>query len=194
MHDRDDAAKAHDLGRSLSRAIWRAELAVDRAANVWLAPFGLSDSLVGTLTQVSRHPGLSVAELARRSGTRPQSAARLVERLEDLRLVVRSPHPVHGKVIEIHLTERGVEALAAGSATFGAFEEALRRDLTPEESEQLVEQLTRLRVRADELARLGPPTRPGMPGARQRGRPGPDARHPFDGRPERRPPRSRDRS
>ena len=194
MHDRDDAAKAHDLGRSLSRAIWRAELAVDRAANVWLAPLGLSDSLVGTLAQISRHPGLSVAELARRSGVRPQSAARLVERLEELRLVARSPHPVHGKVIEIHLTERGAEALAAGSATFGAFEEALRRDLTPEESERLVEQLNRIRARADELARLRPPTRPGAPGGWHRAGPMPDARRPFDSGPGRRPPRSRDRS
>lgn len=157
MHDPDAAPEANDLARSISHALWQTDLRVDRAADIWLAPLGLSDSVLGSLAWIARQPGLSAAELARRSGTRPQSVARAVGRLEDLGLVARAPHPVHGKVVEIRLTDRGREALAVGATRFAAFEAALERDVTPEERELLIGLLDRLRKRADELARLGPP-------------------------------------
>lgn len=70
------------------------------------------------LCQLGEQPGLSGAELARGAMVTPQTMNPILTRLEQEGLVVREPHPVHGRILCCHLTKKGraeyqrVESLA----------------------------------------------------------------------------------
>jgi DNA-binding MarR family transcriptional regulator len=149
----DERGEAIGSDESIARELWQTEIAVDRALDVALAPVGLSTTLLGVLAWLAREPGLSAADLARRAGVRPQSAARAVARLEALGLTARTPHPVHGKALQIRLTDAGWQAFAQGSTRLAAFERELEQDLSETDRRRLREQLATLRARADLLHR-----------------------------------------
>jgi DNA-binding MarR family transcriptional regulator len=138
---------------SIGRELWQTEIAVDRALDAALAPVGLSTTLLGVLSWLAREPGLSAADLARRSGVRPQSVARAVARLEALGLTTRSPHPIHGKALQIRLTDAGWKAFEQGSTRLAAFERELAQDLSEADRRRMRAQLAALRSRADSLHR-----------------------------------------
>ena len=66
-----------------------------------------------TLTQwtvlsfLLREPGLSAADLARRSFISQQGVAGILTRLERAGLVARTPHPTHGRIVEVTVTSAG---------------------------------------------------------------------------------------
>jgi DNA-binding MarR family transcriptional regulator len=66
-----------------------------------------------TLTQwtvlsfLLREPGLSAADLARRSFISQQGVAGILARLERAGLVARTPHPTHGRIVEVTVTSAG---------------------------------------------------------------------------------------
>jgi DNA-binding MarR family transcriptional regulator len=66
-----------------------------------------------TLTQwtvlsfLLREPGLSAADLARRSFISQQGVAGILTRLERAGLVARTPHPTHGRIVEVTVTAAG---------------------------------------------------------------------------------------
>lgn len=66
-----------------------------------------------TLTQwtvlsfLLREPGLSAADLARRSFISQQGVAGILARLERAGLVTRTPHPTHGRIVEVTATPAG---------------------------------------------------------------------------------------
>ena len=66
-----------------------------------------------TLTQwtvlsfLLREPGLSAADLARRSFISQQGVAGILGRLERAGLVTRTKHPTHGRIVEVTVTPAG---------------------------------------------------------------------------------------
>ena len=66
-----------------------------------------------TLTQwtvlsfLLREPGLSAADLARRSFISQQGVAGILTRLERAGLVARTQHPTHGRIVEVTVTSAG---------------------------------------------------------------------------------------
>jgi len=118
---------------SLSRALWQAENATDQALDVAMLPLGLSTSLFGTLRLIAANPGRSAADLARDAGVRPQSTAYAVSRLEELGMVERRPHPVHGKVMQVFPTRAGDAALTAGDRILRSAEKRLTAAFTSDQ-------------------------------------------------------------
>jgi DNA-binding MarR family transcriptional regulator len=59
------------------------------------------------LCQLGEQPGLSGAELARGAMVTPQTMNPILTRLEQDGLIVREPHPVHGRILCCHLTKKG---------------------------------------------------------------------------------------
>lgn len=145
----------------VSRALWRTHNAVEQALDAVFAPVGLSTTLQGTLRMIAARPGASAADLARTADVRPQSMAQAVTRLESLDLVTRSPHPVHGRIQQVAITDAGRAALDRADALLEQAEHDLTVDLTPTDRDRLLTDLEAIRARVQDLQLRQTRQRPG---------------------------------
>lgn len=141
----------------LGATIWRAQRAVERAVDAWLAPLELSTPVFRVLRLLHHEPGQSAADLARRLGFAPQSVALAIGQGERADLIERRPHPVHGRIRQLFLTEPGHAAYRRASRLVGTFERALAGDLDPDAAGLLWRQLVAVAEHADALAGQPPP-------------------------------------
>ena len=82
------------------------------------------------LTGLDEEPGLSNADLARRTFVTPQSMHAVLQELERLEFVVRRPHPQHQRVLQAELTEAGLRTLKSANRSVNAVEELMLRNLS----------------------------------------------------------------
>ena len=106
---------ARATGPSLAYVIGRVDQGVRREMRTRLAPFGLSVPEFTTLSILHAVPGLSNAQLARRSLITPPAMLEVLASLERRGLVERHSDPEHGRIRRAELTEEGAQALR-GSA------------------------------------------------------------------------------
>jgi len=107
----------------------RAEQAMVRTKAGALKSVGLTLSQYVALFELEQQPGITAASLARACLVTPQAIMILLNTMEQQGLIVRSSHPRHPNVLELHLTEVGREALHAARLrvdpierrVFGAF-------------------------------------------------------------------------
>src|SRR5277367_4068493 len=121
----------------------RAQAALRTAMDEKLAAKGLNTAQFAALFALKREPGLSNADLARRAFVTPQTMIRIVEGLESRGLIVRAPHPTHGRVLETSLSPSGKKLVAASSQSVIDVEARMLRLLSARERSQLFELLTR---------------------------------------------------
>lgn len=101
-----------------------------------------------TLTQwtvllfLLREPGLSAADLARRSFISQQGVAGILTRLERAGLVVRTPHPTHGRIIEVTVTSAGRALADYCDERVSTLESRLHEALTDAGEAQFTAELT----------------------------------------------------
>ncbi|MGO4414635.1 MarR family winged helix-turn-helix transcriptional regulator [Cupriavidus sp. KB_39] len=89
------------------------------------------------LTMLGAYPGISGADVARLALLTPQTVSVIMNNLEKVGAIARTPHPVHGRIQTIALTEAGRTLLAGCKARATKVDEDLRAGLTYEE-EQVV--------------------------------------------------------
>ena len=117
----------------LGAVLKRAEQAMLRAKLAALKPVGLTLAQVVALGELERQQGVTAAMLARACHVTPQAMMILLKTMEQQGVISRTAHPRHSNVLELHITDVGREALAAGrerlepverrvSAAFSAFE------------------------------------------------------------------------
>ena len=109
--------KGH-LGYLLRQAQAATRLTLERA----LADFGVTPPQFAVLTMLNAYPGLSGADVARVALLTPQTVGVIIGNLERDGAIQKTPHPVHGRVLQWTLTRRGV----------GLLEECRRRVTTVE--------------------------------------------------------------
>src|SRR3954454_6105293 len=95
----------------IAYVIGRLDRALRREIGALVAPHGLTVPKYTALSIMRDRPGLSNAQLARRSYVTPQSMNEVLRALEDDGLIVRSQSANHGRVVEVALSERGHEVL-----------------------------------------------------------------------------------
>jgi len=139
----------------VSRALWQTQHAVEQACDDALASLGMTTTLAGTLAFLAQRPGQSAADLARRARVAPQSVAKAVARLDQLGMVRRESHPVHGRIVRLYLTDTGRDTLEAATAVIGQVEQDLCGGFDARARGRLVDQLQRLRERAEQLRAAG---------------------------------------
>ncbi len=100
------------------------------------------------LSALEDEPGLSGAELARRSFVTPQTMNGVLANLEAAGLIERRPHPEHGRVLQAYLTDSGEKKVSRAHDTVREIEEQMLTDLDSDERTLLAEVL---RVCADSL-------------------------------------------
>ena len=72
-----------------------------------LADLGITPPQFAVLTMLKAHPGLSGADLARVALLTPQTVGVIIRNLERDGAIRKTPHPVHGRVLQWTLTRRG---------------------------------------------------------------------------------------
>jgi DNA-binding MarR family transcriptional regulator len=91
------------LGYLLRQAQAATRLTLERA----LADLGVTPPQFAVLTMLRAYPGLSGADLARVALLTPQTVGVIIRNLERSRAIRKTPHPVHGRVLQWTLTRRG---------------------------------------------------------------------------------------
>jgi DNA-binding MarR family transcriptional regulator len=95
------------LGYLLRQAAAAARLRLERA----LAGLGATPPQFLVLTMLKAYPGLSGADLARVAVLTPQTVGVIIRNLERDGAIRKTPHPVHGRVLQWSLTRRGLTLL-----------------------------------------------------------------------------------
>jgi DNA-binding MarR family transcriptional regulator len=94
-----------------------------------LRPLDLSLRHLSALEHLSRQPGLSYSELARRAGVTPQSMQATLTQLEQLGAVERHTSAGRGRTARLHVTPAGLELAGHGRAALQAAERQLMDDV-----------------------------------------------------------------
>jgi DNA-binding MarR family transcriptional regulator len=95
------------LGYLLRQAQGAARLTLERA----LAELGVTPPQFIVLTMLKAYPGLSGADLARVALLTPQTTGVIIRNLERDGAIVKTPHPVHGRMLQWTLTAHGLDLL-----------------------------------------------------------------------------------
>jgi DNA-binding MarR family transcriptional regulator len=109
------------------------ELAFRARLDTAVRPHGLTAVQYTALAELRRHPGLSSAQLARRSFVSAQAMQELVARLEQQGLVRRVPAEHNRRVLRTSLTERGEAILRESDREVDEIERDMLADLDPEQ-------------------------------------------------------------
>jgi DNA-binding MarR family transcriptional regulator len=119
-----------------------------------LRPHNLYGPQYGVLSVLARDPGSSGADLARACNITPQAMNGVLVTLEREGLVERHPHPTHGRILQVTLTEEGQRRLEAAAPAVREIEAAIEASFAPDEiaaiKAWLVESAARLERRAKE--------------------------------------------
>jgi DNA-binding MarR family transcriptional regulator len=91
------------LAYLLRQAQAATRLSMERA----LAGLGATPPQFVVLTMLRAYPGLSGADLARVALLTPQTVGIIIRNLERDGAIAKTPHPVHGRVLQWTLTRRG---------------------------------------------------------------------------------------
>jgi DNA-binding MarR family transcriptional regulator len=91
------------LAYLLRQAQAATRLTLERA----LADLGVTPPQFAVLTILRAYPGLSGADLARVALLTPQTVGVIIRNLERSGAIRKTPHPVHGRVLQWTLTRRG---------------------------------------------------------------------------------------
>jgi DNA-binding MarR family transcriptional regulator len=114
-----------------------------------LARLGITAPQNAVLLAVAGNPRISNAELARAAFVTPQTMQGILVNLERGGLIVRSPHPGHGRVIMTELTKAGQKAVAEGAKAADVVERQMLSMLSAEEATLLRELLKRCAAALD---------------------------------------------
>lgn len=114
-----------------------------------LAKIGLTTPQYAALSVLANRPGVSNAELARRSFVTAQTMTDILRVLHRDGRVTRTPHPDHGRIIQYQLTGDGERLRALADIEIRAIERAMLSALSEEEQATLLGMLMRC---ADSLA------------------------------------------
>src|SRR5437868_865725 len=91
------------FGYLLRQAAGASRLTLERA----LSELGVTPPQFLVLTMLRAYPGLSGADLARVAMLTPQTTGVIIRNLERDGAIKKTPHPVHGRVLQWTVTRRG---------------------------------------------------------------------------------------
>ncbi|GAA1756761.1 MarR family transcriptional regulator [Streptomonospora arabica] len=120
----------------------RVELIARAQLDAITREYGLTTLQYTALSVLRAQPGLSAAQLARRSFVSPQATTEMVGTLEAKGMIRREPDPGNRRVLRTHLTDAGRAALEACDRAADLLEERMLRDVAPHDAAALRRALT----------------------------------------------------
>jgi DNA-binding MarR family transcriptional regulator len=121
----------------VSYLVGRLDRALRRRLNEALRPFKLSVAQYTTLSVLHARGELSNAELASRAFISPQAMNEVVQGLETRKLITRRASSSHGRIVELLLTERGLEVMRECDAAVCQLEQSMLAGLARPAQETL---------------------------------------------------------
>jgi DNA-binding MarR family transcriptional regulator len=162
MAESDDGEGPGDA--SLVYVIGRVNQGIRREMRERLAEFDLSVPEYTALSVLHARPGLSNAQLARRSLLAPQSMLEVLARLERRGLVRREVDPGHGRILRAALTAAGRGVLAQADPAIRELQEWLLADVPGPDRAILLKGMRRAMERlSDEIATAAQAAAPHSP-------------------------------
>ena len=128
------------LAYLLRQAQGATRLAMERS----LADLSVTTPQFLVLTMLRAYPGLSGADLARVAMLTPQTVGVIIRNLERDGAIRKTPHPVHGRVLQWMLTPRGAALLEKCRRHAQAIERRLAAGLSPSAQRQIRRWLARI--------------------------------------------------
>jgi DNA-binding MarR family transcriptional regulator len=116
---------------SLIYVVGRVNQGIRREMRARLAARNLSVQEYTALSILRIRPGLSNAQLARRSLVTPQSMIEILTKLEHRGFVEREVDPTHGRVLRARLTDTGRELLSTADPAIIAIQEQMLSGVPP---------------------------------------------------------------
>ena len=113
---------------------------------------GLTGAQYAVLSVLARDPGMSGAELARACNTTPQAMNGVIGTLERDGVVERHPHPVHGRIRQVTMTDQGERRLQAATPAVRELEVAIEEGLDPDQIGAIKAWLVRSAQRLEEIS------------------------------------------
>jgi DNA-binding MarR family transcriptional regulator len=126
---------AHDA--LLIYIVGRVDQGIRQEMRLRLAKWDLSVPEFTALAVLKRRPGLSNAQLARRSLVRPQSMNEILVKLEARGLLRREVDPDHARILRAALTPEGLELLEGAEPAVRAIQDELFAEV-PESQRQVM--------------------------------------------------------
>ena len=136
-------SKSKFVDRRAGYLVKRVQVALRSAMDRALLSEDLTTPQYAVLSALQKAPGLSNAELARRSFVTPQTMIRIVASLEDKGFVTRVAHPSHGRILEASLTAAGEKTVNACHQRVKRVENRMEGDLSETERRTLADLLER---------------------------------------------------
>jgi DNA-binding MarR family transcriptional regulator len=130
---------AQDFSQRLPYTLRMVSQALSQQLERKLRPLGLTLAQLGVLVQLGldRSRGFSGAELAIRVGVTPQTMSTAIGSLLERGLVVRTPHPTHGRVLEVRITAEGLHLLGRAQVATRVVEDRAVSQLSEKEQAML---------------------------------------------------------
>jgi DNA-binding MarR family transcriptional regulator len=119
------------IGYLLRQAGAAQRLRMERA----LDDLGITPPQFVVLTMLVAYPGVSGADLARLAALTPQTVSVIVANLTRHALIERRPHPVHGRIQQIEVTESGQRLLKQCRARVKKLEAQMLEGFNAEEEQ-----------------------------------------------------------
>lgn len=132
---------SHELGYLIKEV----QQAIRKKMDKDLADLGLTTPQYSVLSELEEFPGLSSADLARKSFVTPQTMNLIVQKLEERHLVRRYESQTHGKIINTEITAEGVALLARAHELVKEVQAQIFGSLSAGEAAALASTLKKLR-------------------------------------------------
>ncbi len=133
--DRGRKATEDAESPSLVYVVGRVNQGIRRELRARLSTWDLSVPELTALSILARRPGLSNAQLARRSMVTPQTMIEILAGLEARGLVARRVDPGHGRVLRAELTPEGRRLVHVTEPAVADIEDEMLRGIDPEQRE-----------------------------------------------------------
>lgn len=142
---------AEDFGQRLPYMMRMVSSTLSQQLDRTLRRFSLTHAQLAALAQLGLESpeALSGAELGRRAGVTAQSMSTAIASLLERGLVVRAPHPTHGRVLEVRITPAGLELLERAQAATKGVEDRALASVTPEQQRELRSILRQMMIAMD---------------------------------------------
>jgi DNA-binding MarR family transcriptional regulator len=114
-----------------------------------LGEHGITAAQYGALSVLARDAPMSAADLARASSTTAQAMNGVVAALEREGLVERRPHPTHGRILEVFLTDEGRRRVNAATPAVRELEATMEQGFSAERVAAIKEWLVTAAQRMD---------------------------------------------
>jgi DNA-binding MarR family transcriptional regulator len=113
------------------------ELAVRAEMDIHTRAYGLTTLQYTALTVLERHPGMSGAELSRRSFVSPQAGNEMVGHLERKGLIERTPDAQNRRILRMTLTREGTKVVKACEDWMDELEKEMLAGLSTRDAKEL---------------------------------------------------------